>query len=54
MDKPKYMICNICKKKVRIRKDNAYGYFPVQHLRVDGKDNCHGFFVEGFLSKEGE
>lgn len=48
MENKEYMICNICKQKVGIRKENGYECFPVQHQRIDGKDNCHGFFEEGF------
>jgi hypothetical protein len=38
---------------VNIRKSNAYGAFPVAHVNIDSKEECHGFFEEGFKVQNG-
>lgn len=53
MENQVYMICNICKQKVRARKGDSYnGSFPVDHQNPETKDRCHGFYVGGHLVKE--
>jgi hypothetical protein len=45
----RFVICKICKQKVKARKSNNWAGFPIQHNNPETGDKCHGFFEEGLV-----
>ena len=52
LEKEEYMVCNVCKQTIRIRKNTPMGCYPIQHKRPNHYEDCHGFFEMGSTVKK--